>query len=87
MGVHQDIKAKKNLIKTKLNVSEEGIITTGYGGIVILSESQDFVPIFFEDEFGNVHPVVMGSDRWEKVKISDATPTQGTLGEGTPDAP
>jgi len=87
MGVIQDKKAQKNLIKTKLNVSNEGVLTVGYGEVIMLTEDSLFAPIFFEDEFGNAHPVVMGSNRWDSIRTIDATPTQGTLGEGTPDAP
>jgi len=118
MGVRQDIIASKESIKTKLNVSNEGILTVGYGGVYVSVEvvtdvnlsaptadceacgeeaafvtsatlekttEEYLMPVMFDDEFGNTHPVVMGTDRGDSIRTIDATPTQGTLGEGTPD--
>lgn len=161
MGVRQDIIASKSAIATKLNVSNEGILTVGYGGVYIsvdvvtdvslaettgtavasISKAQSsfvtdvdvnyavceacgeepfvtsvsaptataltavtavngtfvtgttltktteehLMPVMFDDEFGNTHPVVMGTNRGDGIRTIDATPAQGTTGEGTPD--
>ena len=119
MGVRQDIIARKSAIQSKLNVSSEGILTVGYGGVYVsvevvtdvnlsvTSESceacgeevdvvtsailtktteEHLMPVMFDDEFGNAHPVVMGTDRWDSTRTIGATiQGQGTTGEGTPD--
>tara|TARA_Y100001951_G_C11175817_1_gene203014 strand:+ start:170 stop:598 length:429 start_codon:yes stop_codon:yes gene_type:complete len=140
MGVRQDIIASKSAIETKLNVSNEGILTVGYGGVYVSVEvitalslsgttdsfvdetsvttttceacgeeavfvtavtdhtatavtgvsltpttEEHLMPVMFDDEFGNAHPVVMGTDRWDSTRTIGATATEGTAGEGTPD--
>ena len=126
--VRQDVIAKKSLIKTKLNVSNEGMLTVGYGGVYIsqtvvtgisletptanavtgiencddcsvataafvtsieppaLTTEEHLIPLVCQDEFGNVHPVIKGTDKDDTLRIIDATPSQGDAGEGTPDA-
>ena len=83
----QDRIAQKTSIKTKLNVSEEGILTVGYGFIYVLDENSMLIPIVCEDEFGSVHPIVKGTTKDDTLRTIDTTPSQGDLGTGTPDAP
>lgn len=124
----QDIIAKKSSIKTKLNVSNEGMLTVGYGGVYIsqtvvtgvsleiatglavtgitdcercetstdafvtgieppaLTTEEHLIPLVCQDEFGNVHPVIKGTDRGDTLRIIDTTASQGDVGEGEPDA-
>ena len=87
--VIQDIIAKKSLIKAKLNVSNEGMLTVGYGGVYVslgIEEAEYLIPLLCQDEFGNVHPVIKGTDRDDTLRIVDTTASQGDAGEGTPDA-
>ena len=59
---------------------------TAVTGVSLTPTTEEhLMPVMFDDEFGNAHPVVMGTDRWDSTRTIGATATEGTAGEGTPD--